>query len=364
MSWAELSFSKKAIRRAGDYLIDESESFDIVKYLESYEILSNWRSSHAYPIQSMLGYFRKKAFEIDKDAVIAQRLKRTPSIIAKLQREQDMKLDRMEDIAGCRIVVDTKNDVYDVRKNIVSGSTRNILRRERDYIINPKESGYRGIHLIYQYNGRKTAYTKHTVELQIRSKVQHSWATAVEVVGTFTGQALKASTGQEVWLNFFKLASIAFEDIESKRLNSNAASKDRIELIRCIDRLGVLPKLRAFAVSTKHLGNDKKNHGDYFLLTLEIDKSNIQVKRFSSDNLDKATEQYGNLEKDFKENSNRDVVLVSAESVHGLKKAYPNYFADTTDFSRNLVRILEANKKMQKQRQIKSIKEQQLGLLI
>lgn len=346
MTWAVLNYSKKAVRRSGEYLIDPNRAFDLSKYLESYDVLSNWRASHAYPMQSMLGYFRKKAFDLVSDAIIAQRLKRTPSILSKLVRETDMKLDRMEDVAGCRIVLSNKTQVYELRNNLIEGRTRNILRRERDYIKSPKSSGYRGIHLIYQYNGAKSAYSAHCVELQIRSKVQHSWATAVEVVGTFTGQALKASVGQEQWLKFFQLASIAFEDIENKKLAKNASSEERLELIKYIARLNVLPKLRAFAVSTKHLGSDKKNKADYFLLRLEIDKSNIQIKRFSSSDLDKATEQYAILEQEFKESKTSDVVLVAAESVHGLKKAYPNYFADTSDFAKNLSRILLADKKM------------------
>jgi ppGpp synthetase/RelA/SpoT-type nucleotidyltranferase len=214
LPWIELEFSKKAVRRAGDYLI--SDEFDLDTYFDSYEVLDNWRSSHEYPIQSMLGYFRKKSFEIDSEAVVVRRLKRTPSILAKLKREDGMKLDRMEDIGGCRVVVSTKAKVYEVRDAIVDGRTRNILRRQRDYIKEPKKSGYRGIHLVYRYNGAKRQYSAHSVELQIRSKVQHSWATAVEVVGTFTRQGLKASQGHDAWLNFFKLACIAFEDIENK----------------------------------------------------------------------------------------------------------------------------------------------------
>ena len=342
MTWIELEYSKKAVRRAGDYLI--CKEFDIETYFESYETLDNWRSSHEYPIQSMLGYFRKKSFGIDSEAVVVRRLKRTPSILAKLKREDGMKLDRMEDIGGCRVVVSTKEQVYEVRDAIVDGRTRNILRRQRDYIKEPKDSGYRGIHLVYRYNGEKRQYSAHSIELQIRSKVQHSWATAVEVVGTFTRQGLKASQGHEAWLNFFKLASIAFEDIENKKLAKNAESKDRLELIKYIDRLGVLHKLRAFAVSTKHLGNDKKNKDDYFLLILEVDKSNIKVMRFSRHQIDSATKKYAELETEFKDNKDKDVVLVSAESVHGLKKAYPNYFADTTEFSKNITRVLEANK--------------------
>lgn len=346
MSWIELEYTKKKVRRAGDYLI--SDDFDFEKFIDSYEVLDNWRSSHEYPIQSMLGYFRKKAFKVDPNSVVVRRLKRTPSILAKLSREGGMKLDRMEDIGGCRIVVSNKNQVYEVRDSIVDGRTRNTLRRQRDYIKYPKDSGYRGIHLVYRYNGQKSQYSAHSIELQIRSKVQHAWATAVEVVGTFTGQGLKASQGHNAWLNFFKLASVAFEDIENKALAKNANSMDRLELIKYIDRLNVLHKLRAFAVSTRHLGDDKKNKNDYFLLVLEVDRSNVKVMRFSREHVESATKKYAELEKEYKDNKAKDVVLVSAESIHGLKKAYPNYFADTTEFTRNIERVIEANKALQR----------------
>ncbi|MEJ1439134.1 MAG: RelA/SpoT domain-containing protein [Candidatus Sedimenticola sp. (ex Thyasira tokunagai)] len=346
MNWIELKYSKKAVRRSGDYLI--GDNFDLDKFVESFEILDNWRSSHAYPLQSMLGYYRKKAFEVDPSAVVVRRLKRTPSILAKLKREDGMKLDRIEDIGGCRIVVSNKSQIYEVRDAIVRGRTRNILRRERDYIKQPKLSGYRGIHLVYRYNGAKEKFSSHSVELQIRSKVQHSWATAVEVVGTFTGQSLKASKGHDAWLNFFKLASMAFADIESRSLSRNASTKERHELIKYIDRLGVLPRLRAFAVATRHLGEPKNKGVEYFLLLLEIDKSNLKIYRYPTGQIDAATKEYAELEKMYKDNSKKDVVLVSAESVRGLKKAYPNYFADTTDFSRNIERIIEANNALQR----------------
>jgi len=146
LPWIELEHSKKSVRRSGDYLI--SGNNDTAKSLEYYGVLENWRSSHAYPIQSMLGYFRKKAFEVEPKSIVARRLKRTPSILSKLKRENGMKLDRMEDIGGCRIVVLNRKQVYQVRDAIVGGSTRNTLRRERDYIKQPKDSGYRSIHLV------------------------------------------------------------------------------------------------------------------------------------------------------------------------------------------------------------------------
>jgi hypothetical protein len=292
----------------------------------------------------MLGYFRKKAFEVDEGAVVARRLKRLPSILAKLRREDGMKLDRMEDIGGCRIVVGNQKQVYEVRDALTSGRTRNTLRRERDYIRYPKESGYRGIHLVYRYNGSKSQFHTHSVELQIRSKAQHAWATAVEVVGTFTDQSLKAGQGKESWLNFFRLASIAFQDIENRKLARNASTQERKELIKYIDELDVPSKLRAFAVSTRNLSKDKKNKDDYFILMLEVDKSQIEVMRFASHDLEAVTKQYEELEKEHRENSSKDVVLVSSESLHSLKKAYPNYFADTAEFSKNIEKVIDAKK--------------------
>jgi len=52
------------------------------------------------------------------------------------------------------------------------------------------------------------------VELQIRTKLQHLWATAVETMGTFLGQALKSRQGSQDWLDFFTLISSAFSFIE------------------------------------------------------------------------------------------------------------------------------------------------------
>ena len=345
----KLKYSKKAVRRAGDYFVDqdtELDDFDIDEFFKHFAIVENWRSSHSYPMQSMLGYFRSKAFENDKSSIVVQRLKRTPSILGKLRREEGMKLDRMEDIGGCRIVVSSKQNVYDVKNAILDGSTRNILHRQRDYIKEPKDSGYRGIHLVYIYNGAKEEYHKHKIELQIRSKVQHSWATAVEVVGTFTGQSLKASQGHDAWLNFFKQASIAFSDIENRKLAKNATTEDRKLLIKYIEKLGVLARLRAFAVSTRHLGRDDNGKTAYYLLTLEIDKSNIKIKKYLTSQLPEASDKYAELEREFKDNSNRDVVLVSASSIRSLKKAYPNYFADTTEFAKYLKQVIEANNKI------------------
>lgn len=310
-------------------------------FFVSYDVLDNWRVSHAYPIQSMLGYFRNKAFGVDEKAVVARRLKRTPSIIAKLRRELGMKLDRMEDIGGVRIIVENLEKVERVYNAITKGRTRNILRRQRDYISNPKHSGYRGIHLIYRYNGAKVGdYPFHNVELQIRTKIQHAWATTVEVVGTFTRQGLKASSGSAEWLDFFALAGDVFASMERGDISPDDYPK-RDDLIARSEKLTVLDKLQAYAVTTKHVNENAGKDARFFIMTLNAKSGNITVYRFS--NLAAATDFYGKKEIELRDSTDEDVVLVSTESLRTLKLAYPNYFADTTYFRQKL-RQLKANK--------------------
>lgn len=154
------------------------------------------------------------------------------------------------------------------------------------------------------------------------------------------------SNGKSNSVTIFDLTTLnVLETIKISGLNPDAILYEPISK-HIFDRLNVLPKLKAFAVSTKHLGSVKKNHGDYYLLTLEIDKSNIQIRRFPEGEFNRASEQYSELEKTLELNPDRDVVLISAESIHALKKAYPNYFADTSDFSRNLEKILKVNKNL------------------
>lgn len=340
MKFAKPDHSKTSVRKAGILLSSVDYMKSIFEYLDALAIFSNWRASHAYPMQSMLIYFRSKAFEIDENAIVVQRLKRTPSIISKLKREDGMKLDRMEDIAGCRIVVNTLENAYKVREKILTGRTRNIIYRERDYISTPKSSGYRGIHLIYKYNGSKKEYQGIALELQIRSKLQHAWATTVEVVGTFTGEALKASKGDAEWLEFFTLASEAFADTEKhERKNYDHDKLQRIE-----KNLNVRTKLKAFSISTQHLEKDTANTYKFYILVLDTEKRSVSIKKFKQQELQTASDTYTELEKEHSENLYIDVVLVSASSLQGLKKAYPNYFADTTEFIRTLEKILNRGK--------------------
>ncbi len=89
-----------------------------------------------------------------------------------------------------------------------------------DYIRNPKEDGYKSIHLIGKFKNSEGELR--SIELQIRTKVQHSWATAVEIVDLFTNQSLKSNSGKTIWKDFFKHTSDQFALLENSiYLNSS-----------------------------------------------------------------------------------------------------------------------------------------------
>jgi Region found in RelA / SpoT proteins len=242
----------------------------------------------------------------------------------------------MQDIGGCRAIVSTVSEVERPNDHIQKSRTRNKLHREQNYITEPKDSGYRGIHLIYKYNGEKSEYKDYFVELQLRSKVQHAWATTVEIVDTFTSQALKSSKGTQDWTNFFCAASAEFAKLEDRPVGSHADGKDtNAELSRLAHQLNVVKRLNAFAVSTKHIIQKSENKTDYFLLELNNDGSQVTVRQYKVSDFESATSTYLQLEKNTKiSDSYSDVVLVAAGSMHALQNAYPNYFADSREFLR------------------------------
>ncbi|MCP4102963.1 MAG: (p)ppGpp synthetase [Lentisphaerae bacterium] len=344
MEWIKPEYSKKQVNKAGDLLTPREEfkhySGGKMPLVDAIKILFNWRAAHAFPMQIILDFLRKTSLRVDKKAIAVQRLKRISSILEKLKRENGMNLSRMEDIAGCRVVVENCDQVYDIYEKFKKSRTKHILYRERDYINNPKPSGYRSIHLIYKYNAGKKEYGGLPVEIQIRSQIQHSWATAVEVVGTFTKQALKASSGDKSWLEFFRLVSIEFAKLERNQPYSNAQYNSSFnEMSELYNQLDVEKRLHAFKVVAKKIASSKND--TYYLLKLNLTDRLVTVSKFQKKDLENATSQYDSEEQRYKDDSDIDLVLVSAKSVKDLKKAYPNYFLNTGEFSKNLKKVFK-----------------------
>ena len=211
-----------------------------VQQASALQTLNNWRSCHAYPINTFNATLRNKVSVVSPTAIVAQRLKRAPSIVSKLQRFHAMKLSTMQDIGGLRGVVKTNKQVYRLLQNYLSSRFDHELVVARDYIKNPKTSGYRSVHLVYKYrNKREPHYDGLQIELQIRNRVQHAWATAVETMGTFLDHSLKSSEGPSEWLNFFSLSGSAFAHLEGTTPVSGYEHLSRLETFQALSLIHI-----------------------------------------------------------------------------------------------------------------------------
>jgi putative GTP pyrophosphokinase len=171
-------FQRQDVNRAGVILAsgfrDELEGFrdyredleDWAERLWAHRVLSNWRACHGYPINTFQATLRLKLKTIDNDVIVAQRLKRARSVIAKLQRFPTMKLAQMQDIGGLRAVVSSVARVRRLEANYRESAFKHKLASSKDYIDKPKSDGYRSIHLVYRYaNDRAPAYDGLLLEL-------------------------------------------------------------------------------------------------------------------------------------------------------------------------------------------------------
>lgn len=345
MAWTKLEYSKGQVDRAGNALITLPK--DNPAREEAVTIVDNWRACHSYPLQVVKMTLRVRAKKIDQNAVIAQRLKRRPSIEIKLRDNPNMKLSQMQDIAGCRAVM---RNVADVNKLInayeESFSKSRKGRPEWDgskdfnYINNPKNDGYRSIHLIVRYNSsskKHSAYKNQRVEVQIRSKLQHFWATAVETAQVFTGQALKSRVkrANKDWLRFFSLVSSIFARSEKCQIVPDTPENASVlirELRQILKRENIMDNLRRWS-DTIHQIEEKIGTGDdLFLLVLDPSRKSLSITTFKKDKISDAEAEYKREEKETENDPNIQVVLVSVESVDSLRKAYPNYYVDTREF--------------------------------
>lgn len=113
---------------------------------------------------------------------ITCRLKTPESIMKKMKKKKydlnyEELVNNVNDIAGIRIICPLKSDIFKVREIIEKVTDMQIIK-EKDYITNPKKSGYSSYHIIVKtpiiYNGEKL-FVK--VEIQIRTMAMDFWAT-------------------------------------------------------------------------------------------------------------------------------------------------------------------------------------------
>jgi len=335
MGFPVVSYDRACIDEAGKTLANSDSSVDGI--VSAKELINDWRASHYYPISTIQAPLRYKAKAVDENAIIVQRLKKIQSIQRKLEYNGTLTnyLSDMQDIGGCRVILGTISSVNNLYTALKSSTWKHTLINEKDYIRKPKNTGYRGVHLIYEYYSKKnSSYNGMRVEIQIRTHLQHLWATAVETVGIFTNNELKSNKGNVDWLRFFALVSSLFAIEEKcKCIPHTPCSKDEIvEELKILDsRLNFSKTLGAIHSAVSIFDETRIKPNDIFLLTLGKGNENTNIISYKSKFKIEANKKYLELE-NVTGDKQTDVVLVSASSLDSLRKAYPNYFMDIGEF--------------------------------
>ena len=169
-----MDLSKRRVDRAGHVLRASAQGLDVGRDVlaDALDVADEFRASHEGALDQarddLLGLSRHVSAREFSD-----RLKRVDTISGKLAREPSLKLSRMRDIAGCRLVVATLATLEDVTARIVHGCNGELVRAI-DYVDKPRPTGYRGIHLILRYEGR-------LAEIQLRTQLMHKVRNSLRV---------------------------------------------------------------------------------------------------------------------------------------------------------------------------------------
>ena len=166
--------SRNQIRRAGERLRKAR-----VPSEDDRRIYNQFRDTFIEPLREVSEGIR----DLADGAPVQSRLKRFETVVAKLQRGTS-DLSRLEDIAGCRVVLPSMREQRHVVDRI---RLRWNIARERDYQTSPRD-GYRALHVVVLSRGQP-------VEVQVRTELEDLWANASEALAERMDPEIKYGGG-------------------------------------------------------------------------------------------------------------------------------------------------------------------------
>jgi len=327
--------SRQDIRHAGRVLIGKEDG----DYAGAVGLISAWRAAHAFPLNTFQVVLRRRAQKVLPTSVVTQRLKRLETIRVKLERfYPHMVLAGMQDIGGCRAIVASVSQLNELRARYQPDvMAPHEFRREKDYIASPKADGYRAYHVVYRYKSESVEqepWNGLEIEVQMRSIRQHAWASAVETVDFFAKQKIKSGISEGEWAQFFTLFGNSIAEMENQPLAANVSSGEELrrELREVADSLRVIKNLRAWARARHVLSLTDTKGAKFFLVQLDTDSMKVTVTGFSQKRQQAAQAAYTLAEKAVALHPGRQAVLVGAESVAELRRAYASFVVEPKVF--------------------------------
>ncbi|MFQ3313327.1 MAG: ppGpp synthetase/RelA/SpoT-type nucleotidyltransferase [Colwellia sp.] len=340
-----LAFSKNQVEKVGRVIRKNEGDFE-----HAIEVVQNFRAAHLYPLQIIKNLVWKHVKKLDllETAAVVRRLKRLPTIIDKLQRksldgktDNAISLKRMHDIGGCRVILESLDDLEKLNKSLDSSKTVHSVKIY-DYIVLPKKSGYRGIHRVYKsYDKSKTHTWKgFQIEVQLRTRLQHLWATTVEIVDIIEKESLKTNptAASTDWKKLFEIMGefLAVKD-GSWEMSEETATSYKKELVLLNTKLSIFNKLDAFNNAFKmDVIKEKSKDTGYTLLVYNTKEQKGTASFYSPNKKELALKRYAEQEK----NPDINVLFVAGSDLKSIEKAYPNYLSDTSEFLAEYGRVI------------------------
>lgn len=160
---------------------------------------------------------------------VKSRIKSYDSIVNKLKsRDYDVTVENIEnhihDVVGLRIVCSFLSDVYAIVK-LLEDSDQITVHTKKDYISNPKDSGYSSYHLlvyvpVYLIDGVEMV----EAEIQIRTVAMDFWASLDHKIR----YKFKGDIPNQIQENMYKCA-LDINDLDQKMVDMNNQMRTIIE---------------------------------------------------------------------------------------------------------------------------------------
>lgn len=321
-----------------------AERYNDPDVLDAFAVANAWRERHLGAMRSVHLQLAAAMRVLSLGGVTASRLKRMLSIRRKLQRIS-VPLSRIQDLGGCRVILPTIAQV-EAFGSALTDQKRHNLRKADDYIAAPKTDGYRSLHLKLDYRYQlHPEFEGLRIELQVRSHLQHAWATAVEAIGLFLGQNIKGGEGSAEWRRLLFLISAEFAESEGcvPPPGSPSAHQRRFE-IRHLDRgLQATELLQRLSIGFQYANNLViEREARFLLIRYNHSSGTVDVRSFRQP--PEGAKVYNETERGLlgvhlDTQPNVDAVLVSLHKLKDLQLAFPNYFGDVSLFREQLQNI-------------------------
>jgi ppGpp synthetase/RelA/SpoT-type nucleotidyltranferase len=216
------TLSKAAIDRAGKHLRD-----DAIPRPEDVAIYNEYRASLADRLAEVKAVVESVGVEREED--VAARLKRLESVVAKLRRQPTLKLSAIQDIAGCRVIVQglSAQDVIVEKLTKAFPGCRVMDRR-----VQANNSGYRAVHLVVKTEDRRS------VEIQVRTLAQHDWALFSEQLADHANVGMNIKYGGGPLMIRAALMKMSVLGEQAERLLDDADRESAVAATLSLDALG------------------------------------------------------------------------------------------------------------------------------